>query len=155
LETINSQLAFFAQGWNRHRIQIRHGPNRSPADMFGFDMIVHGVRGSQLPEDVPMSDEELEVYGVDWEGLQDIRLLQSQQQNNDPQEGGLSWIGRVGPPPHLNEVLVESPSVQLPVSVVELLEDYLQQQTGNAPLDLIQTWVYSLIFMRSVYGDDF
>ena len=38
--------------------------------MFGFDMIVHGVRGDQLPED-ELSEEVLEVYRVDWEGLHD------------------------------------------------------------------------------------
>ncbi|KAG6806455.1 hypothetical protein H0H92_011282, partial [Tricholoma furcatifolium] len=37
LSTINQQLEFFVQSWNQHRIQIRNGPNRSPADMFGFD----------------------------------------------------------------------------------------------------------------------
>jgi hypothetical protein len=53
-------------------------------------MLVYGIWGFQLPENIPMSNEELEVYGVDWEGLHDIHLLQSQQQNNDPQKGGLS-----------------------------------------------------------------
>ncbi|KAJ7670247.1 hypothetical protein B0H17DRAFT_1209474 [Mycena rosella] len=69
LSTINSQLAFFAQSWNQHRLQIRHGPNRSPTDMFVFDMLVNGVRGNQLPVDEVLNEEELEVYGIDWEGL--------------------------------------------------------------------------------------
>ncbi|EPQ50124.1 hypothetical protein GLOTRDRAFT_67157, partial [Gloeophyllum trabeum ATCC 11539] len=67
LPRINAELTFFAESWNQHRIQIRNGPNRSPADMFGFDMYVHGVRGDQLPEE-NLNEEELEVYGVDWEG---------------------------------------------------------------------------------------
>src|SRR6202050_19966 len=86
LHLINQQLAFFAESWNHHRIQIRDGPNRSPADMFGFDMLVHGVRGDQLP-DKDLSEEELEVYGVDWEGLHDEWLLNSQQANNPISEG--------------------------------------------------------------------
>lgn len=45
LPVINSVLAFFAQSWNEHKIEIRDGPNRSPSDMFGFDMLVHGLRG--------------------------------------------------------------------------------------------------------------
>ncbi|KAJ7938562.1 hypothetical protein B0H13DRAFT_2301598 [Mycena leptocephala] len=65
LATINSQLAFFAQSWNQHRIQIRHGPNRSPADMFVFDMLVDGIQGNQLPEEELLSEEELEVSGID------------------------------------------------------------------------------------------
>ena len=45
LSSINQQLAFFAESWNQHCIQIRDSPNRSPADLFGFDMFVHGVHG--------------------------------------------------------------------------------------------------------------
>ena len=62
-----STAHFFAKSWNQHQIQIWDDPSRSPADMFGFDMLVHGVCGDQLPED-ELHQEELEVYGVDWEG---------------------------------------------------------------------------------------
>ena len=44
--------------------------------MFRFDMIVHGMWGHALSEE--LSEEELEVYGVDWEGLHDEVLLNSQ-----------------------------------------------------------------------------
>ena len=79
LQTLNDQLSFFAESWNQHRMQIRDGPNRSPADMFGFDMLVHGLRGDRLSDSTKedMADEELEVYGVDWEGLQNDRILES------------------------------------------------------------------------------
>ncbi|KAF8055696.1 hypothetical protein FPV67DRAFT_1567427 [Lyophyllum atratum] len=111
LGTINQQLDFFAQSWNQHRIQIRGGPNRSPADMFGFDMIVHGVRGYQLPrlDDSTMTEEELEVFGMDWEGLREDNLLQSREANNPRNEDSGSWLGRVGPPEHLNEVPLHAP----------------------------------------------
>ena len=54
LSLINQQLQFFVEAWNQHRIQIRNGPNRSPADLFGFDMLVHGIHGDQLPNEVSM-----------------------------------------------------------------------------------------------------
>ena len=98
LPRINQQLAFLAESWNQHRIQIRDGPNRSPADMFGFDMLVHGVRGDQLPEE-ELSEEELEVYGVDWEGLLDEWLLQSQRANNQWVRGGTHGLDNLD---HLN-----------------------------------------------------
>ncbi|KAJ7633530.1 hypothetical protein DFH06DRAFT_1272399 [Mycena polygramma] len=112
LATINSQLAFFAQSWNQHRIQIRDGPNRSPADMFVFDMLANGVRGNQLPAEEVLSEEELEVYGIDWAGLRDDDLLASQRTNNPMGEGASSWVGRVGPPPlgDLSSVVVEPPA---------------------------------------------
>ncbi|KAJ7120403.1 hypothetical protein C8R44DRAFT_623637 [Mycena epipterygia] len=108
LPTINDQLTFFAQSWNEHKIQIRDGPNRSPADLFGFDTLVHGARGHALVDELP--EEELEVYGVNWEGLHDDALLQSQRNNNRAESGWNSWIGRTGPPEHLNEVPIESPT---------------------------------------------
>ncbi|KAH9929371.1 uncharacterized protein B0H18DRAFT_906142, partial [Fomitopsis serialis] len=108
LDRINDELAFFADGWNHHRIQIRDGPNRSPIDMFVFDMLVHGVRGDQLPDEA-QTMEELEVYGVDWEALREDRLLRAYHQNNTQTDGASSWIGRVGPPERLNEVEVEPP----------------------------------------------
>ncbi|KAJ7178252.1 hypothetical protein C8R46DRAFT_1329376 [Mycena filopes] len=108
LHQINQQLRFFMESWNQHQIRIRDGPNRSPADMFGFDMLALGVRGTDVGE--VMSDAELEVYGVDWEGLRDETLLESRQENNPADEGSTSWIGRSGPPDRLNEVAVEPPS---------------------------------------------
>ncbi len=70
-------------------------------------MLVHGVRGELLTD--MMDQDELEVYGIDWEALQEDDIRQSQLNNNGIQEGGSSWIGNVGPPADLNEVLVLSP----------------------------------------------
>ena len=46
--------------------------------MFGFDMMAHGIQESQLLEDVPMSDKELEVYEINWKKLQNSHFLESQ-----------------------------------------------------------------------------
>ena len=71
-------------------------------------MMVHGVQGGWLPEEV-MAEEEMEVYGVDWEGLNDDQLLCSQRENNHMHEGSSSWIGWTGSPQHLNEVPMYPP----------------------------------------------
>ena len=88
----------FAEAWNEHKIQIRGASNRSPSDMFGFDMLVYGARGDQLPHEPNMDDEEMEVFGIDWEALRDENVLSSQRENNDQQEEAESWLGRIGPP---------------------------------------------------------
>lgn len=150
LSSINQQLTFFAESWNQHRIQIRDGPNRSPADLFGFDMFVHGVRGDQLPLDV-LSEEELEVYGVDWEGLRDERLLQSRGTNNPGHEGATSWIGRVGPPDHLNKVMLQPPSGSLSDAEVGRLDEALlglPQSPDEA--DIITLWLHAYGHVRGV-----
>ncbi|KAJ7451459.1 hypothetical protein B0H11DRAFT_1877199 [Mycena galericulata] len=158
LATINSQLAFFAQSWNQHRIQIRNGPNRSPADMFVFDMLVNGVRGNQLPAEEALDEEELEVYGIDWAGLRDDTLLASQNANNPISEGATSWVGRVGPPAlsDLSNVVVEPPAgvlhdgedVYLYNSVIHLL--------GSAQDDdCIALWTTALAHARRLHPDIF
>lgn len=158
LATINSQLAFFAQSWNQHRIQIRHGPNRSPADMFVFDMLVNGVRGNQLPSEEVLNEEELEVYGIDWAGLRDDVLLASQRQNNPTAEGATSWVGRVGPPPlnELSNVVVEPPVGFLHEEEDIGLYDAVVHLLGSAQDDeCIVLWTTALAHARHAQPDMF
>ena len=42
--------------------------------MFGFNILVHGLHGDGLPQDENLTDEELEVYGVDWAALRDVTI---------------------------------------------------------------------------------
>jgi hypothetical protein len=152
LTIINQQLAFFAESWNQHRIQIRDGPNRSPADLFGFDMFVHGIRGHQLSVEDDLDDEELEVYGVDWEGLRDEQLLRSQRQNNSANEGWSSWVGRAGPPENLNEVSVSSPSGILHDQEVAVLGEALELRMENLmsnDTNITDLWVLALGHCRA------
>lgn len=151
LPTINHQLSFFAEAWNQHRIQIRDGPNRSPADLFGFDMFVHGVRGDQLPNN-DMTDEELEVFGVDWEALCDETLLHSQQTNNTDAEGWTSWVGQIGPPANLSEVSVESPTGPMQAAEVQVLLHNLQAWIGSPnDADRVTLWTHGLAFAHILY----
>lgn len=77
LPAINEQLTFFAEAWNHHHMQIHNGPNRSPADMFGFDMLTEGIRGQRLVVDETMADGDIEAFGVDWEALREDHVLRS------------------------------------------------------------------------------
>ena len=58
-------------------------------------MLVHGLQDDLLiPEtEENMTDEELEVYGIDWEALQNGRILESVHQNDQTESGTTSWIG--------------------------------------------------------------
>ncbi|KAF9063660.1 hypothetical protein BDP27DRAFT_1159050, partial [Rhodocollybia butyracea] len=110
LHTVNAQLEFWAQSWNVHPISIRSGPNRRPEDFFGFDMLVHGLRGDSLDEH--LTDEELEFFGVDWDAYEEEVILR-QLRSNYANEGNSSWLRRRGPPPDLNEIMVSPPSTVL------------------------------------------
>ena len=76
-------------------------------------MLVHGIWGDQLPDKEELSTEELEVYGVDWEGLCNDELLQAWRQNNPVDKDGSSWAGQSGPLANLNKLSVESPTGDL------------------------------------------
>ncbi|KAJ7667004.1 hypothetical protein DFH06DRAFT_984389 [Mycena polygramma] len=157
LGTINSQLAFFAESWNQHRIQIRNGPNRSPTDMFVFDMFVNGVRGDQLPrEEEELGEEELEVYGIDWQGLRDEAVLDSQRGNNPTTEASSSWVGRIGPPPDLSEVIVQPPAGTLSDNEVAELSHLFAGIIGSADeADIISLWTNALAHVRVLHSDVF
>jgi hypothetical protein len=161
LRRINEQLVFFAEAWNQHKINVRNGPNRSPADMFGFDMLTQGVRGYQLP--IPnddsaaiVDDEELEVYGVDWEALREDTLLQSHDNNNHIDDDGSSWIGRRGPPERLNRVDVNPPSGIFADEQIGWLDDalvgFLQSGRGQ---DIAEIWVEALGLTRLLHLNEF
>jgi hypothetical protein len=161
LPAINQQLSFFAESWNQHQIQICGGRSRSPADMFGFDMLVHGIRGSQLPsEDLePLSLEELEVFGVDWDALRQEQVVASVR-GSVPVQGegdGSSWIGQIGPPVRLNEVAVEPPSVTMEDSQLQMFEETVARWSAQegASISIPSLWLYGLALARLIYGNIF
>lgn len=145
LATINTALGFFAESWNLHQIQIRNGPNRSPVDMFTFDMLVCGVRGADILTDT-MPEEELEVYGVDWEGLQDEQLIGSIQSNNLRPENSNSWVGQVGPPSNLNTVHLDAPQGPLTALQLQTINNAVAAYLGSGDDDgIIMAWMIGLV----------
>lgn len=156
LQTLNQQLSFFAESWNHHKIQIRGGPNRSPVDMFNFDMLIHGVRGDHVyAEDSGLTDEELEVYGVDWEALQNDQILRSAREGGQGDAGVSTWGRRTGPPERLNEVAVIPPEgpVTDNLNVFNNLVTEWIASVGNATIPTI--WTYGLATAYSMYGNVF
>jgi hypothetical protein len=157
LPILNSQLGLFTQGWNCHRIQIRGGPNRSPEDMFGFDMITNGIRGDFINDS--LSDEELEIYGIDWAAYRDEQVLRSVRENATS-EPASSWIGQAGPPPNLNEVPLNSP-VGPAIAGIDSSEQFLQEfaavfvvvDGGEVTIPLV--WSRALVIAHSTFGNVF
>jgi hypothetical protein len=114
-------------------------------------MLVHGVWGDQLPND-DMTDEELEVFGVDWEALCDETPLHSQQTNNADAEGWTSWVGQIGPPANLSEVSVESPTGPMQAAEVQVLLHNLQAWIGSPnDADRVTLWTHGLAFAHILY----
>lgn len=147
LHTINQQLEFFVASWNQHQIRSSHGPNRRPADYFLFDMHTQGIQGLRLPPEnaEPLTQDEIEVFGIDWEGLRNDGLLRSREANNLQGEGADSWITRSGPPTNLNEVLVEAPTGLFNELELSHLENSLAQMAGAVTeREVITLWSSAL-----------
>ncbi|KAI0078507.1 hypothetical protein K474DRAFT_1593926 [Panus rudis PR-1116 ss-1] len=154
LPQINSHLAYFASGWNHHKIS---GPNRTPAEMFGWDMYVHGVRGYQLArqaqQDIPA--EDLEYYGVDFDGLRDHDIRASRADENPVDEGASSYFGRAPPPEHMNTVEVETDDIDWPIDVTHMLQAMVQaSQYSTDPARMQNLWIQALIYMRTRFRHD-
>ncbi|KAJ3816144.1 hypothetical protein F5880DRAFT_1494570, partial [Lentinula raphanica] len=157
MDTINNSLAFWVEGWNCHRISQRRGdgPARSPEDMWGFDMIVHGIRGDSLDQ-YSMTDAELEVFGVDWEGLGDETLLQSLRRNYAHEQGSNTWLGQLGPPQQLNEVRVNPPTgLMTPEDIQELHVLLTPIPRSVTEIDAVTLWRTALVYARILYPSDF
>ncbi|KAH9835205.1 uncharacterized protein C8Q71DRAFT_710059 [Rhodofomes roseus] len=151
LPMINAELVGFASGWNHHTIS---GINRTPSDLFGWDMYVHGVRGGQLASDSerPLSEQELEDYGVDFEGLADDALLESREANNPQAEDVSSFLGRIPPPDRLNTITVETEDLDLPGEMIQglqQLKDRVHDQADDETL--IGLWTASLVLMSTYF----
>jgi hypothetical protein len=125
--------------------------------MFVFDMFVNGIRGDQLPEeDEGLSESELEVYGIDWQGLRDEGILDSQRQNNPMTEGASSWVGHTGPPPDLSEVIVQPPVGTLSDDEASELGNAFSELIGSAEeTDIVSLWVQALAYVRVLHSDVF
>ncbi|KAJ3964015.1 hypothetical protein EV361DRAFT_812755 [Lentinula raphanica] len=158
LDTINQSLYLWAEGWNCHRLSQRRsdGPARSPEDLFGFDMLAHGLRGDSLDQ-FAMTDEELELFGVDWEGLQDESLLQSLRQNYAHEHDFNTSLGRHGPPENLNEVEVEPPPGSMTAAEVQLLGEVVRSVTRSLSEEdnVVNLWRAALVFARAIHPDAF
>ncbi|KAJ7201021.1 hypothetical protein GGX14DRAFT_371776 [Mycena pura] len=157
LGTLNSALSFFAEGWNEHTIQIRNAPNRSPVDMFVFDMFTCGVRGDRLPpEEENLTQEDLESHGIDWQALHDDEILHSQRINNSSRESDNSWVGQAGPPAQLSHVLVDPPAGTLTDAEITALANMFSHLVGSSDeTDVYSLWTQALVYCRYLYPNVF
>ncbi|KAE9384545.1 hypothetical protein BT96DRAFT_842022 [Gymnopus androsaceus JB14] len=153
LPTINSQLEFWANSWNLHPLSIRSGPNRRPEEMFGFDMLVYGLRGDSLDEH--LTDEELELFGVDWDAYYEDAVLR-QLRSNYANESASSWLQRQGPPPELNRVVVTAPSAVLSQEQVDFLDSVVAEiPRSSSTNDVVTLWTQALVVARLLHPDHF
>ena len=89
-------------------------------------------------------------------GLVSAMLATASYPSAVPHEPPTSWIGRVGPPEHLNEVNLEPPMLSIPAEQLNILDEELNSWAltmGNISIESL--WDYGLVSARTMYGDLF
>ncbi|KAJ7576731.1 hypothetical protein C8J56DRAFT_709870, partial [Mycena floridula] len=128
---------------NNHQIQIWNGLNRSPLDMFVFNMFALSVRSQALE----LSPEELKSYGIDWAAFKIEHVCCHQQTHIPPNEESTSWVGHQGPPPNLTQVVVELPETVFADEVLPGLDNFVSEWTGSSNITAIASaWANGLAY---------
>ncbi|KAH9910863.1 hypothetical protein B0H21DRAFT_782484 [Amylocystis lapponica] len=130
-------------------LKVRHGLDANNVNhIWLLHYVFLGVINAELGffADTEMNEEELEVFRIDWDGLWEDVLLRSQAVNNPRDKGWTSWVGRVGPPEHLSNIPVESPSGFLDSHKLEILNSVLEPwQKSSADDNLISMWITAFV----------
>ena len=118
LPCINNDALEWAEAWNNHTIALHGERQRSPKDMFVFGMIEEGPRGlPTLREPVDEDVDDLASYGVDWDAIDNRRIMEHHnQQRNRLDSGHNPFVTHQ--PERFTEVLV--PEANCPLTINEL-----------------------------------
>ncbi|KZT23193.1 hypothetical protein NEOLEDRAFT_1157389 [Neolentinus lepideus HHB14362 ss-1] len=112
VDTINSDAQEWADTWNSHTIELDGQRNRSPRDMFFFGLVEDGARGLEWvarPADEEIPEDELVGYGVDWEALENTRLMEHLLTNNPNEWEEHNPFAPINQPEKLSHVECEPP----------------------------------------------
>lgn len=91
LSAINEDARAWANAWNNHTLSSRSETYRTPRYMYTHGMVHHGIRGvfapvvTEDPEDP--GDQTYEAYGVDFDELDDDRIVNHFREQNQAAEG--------------------------------------------------------------------
>ncbi|KAG1790479.1 uncharacterized protein HD556DRAFT_1242218, partial [Suillus plorans] len=118
LDAINEDALEWAEAWNNHVMSIQGERHTSPRDMFFFRMLENGVHGFEGLED----DEDLDdlaPYGIDWESIDDRRIIYHHHANNEDELGKNPFITHH--PQQFSEVMVPEADSPLSLKQVQFL----------------------------------
>lgn len=159
LHLINNEAQEWAEAWNAHTMEIRGGPDCSPRDMFLFGMLQDGPRGlehaTSHTADDHLNEEEMALYGIDWEAQQDP-ILMNQVLENEPQD----WeddnpFQTVSSPDHMAEVICDPPGCPLIADQVLSLDLQLSTRIDLTSRDMEVRkliWVEALDICRNFFN---
>lgn len=159
LNAINEDTMEWAESWNSHN--IRSAAERSPRDLFFFGQIQHGYRDMAQPVETPEDEhavDDIDNYGVDWEDLEDPRILTHHRENNDDSEPIQNpFLSRTSNQPQHHLSLVEVPVFDCPLTNEEF--DIFCEHMSSVPEfgsremeDRKSLWVQELALCSSFFS---
>jgi hypothetical protein len=85
LPSINRDAEQWAATWNNHVLARRGQPHRTPSQMYLLGMIENGHRGIYVEPEPPADPDGLFAdYGIDWDEIDNSRILQHHDNYNPP-----------------------------------------------------------------------
>ena len=125
LDAINTDVSEWAESWNSHVMTVRDQRQRSPRDMLFFGMLENGFRGFEaVSEESEEGIDDPAAYGVDWEAIDDPRILQHHNQHNAADQSGYNPFV-LHEPRNLSNVEVPEAGSPLTLEQVEFLNQRL------------------------------
>jgi len=146
LDLINYDAREWAASWNSHILAVRGERGRSPMDRFFFGMIQSGPRGiRRITEAADEQVDDFEVYGVDFEDMEDERIMAHLLNNNEEDHTANTVIQ--GVPATLSEVVCMPADCPLDEQQLQFLNEQMQPFGGVAntinPLTRRQMWIHA------------
>jgi hypothetical protein len=162
LPAINEDAARWAKIWNKHKLQIRREPSKSPAEMFYFSILEDGLRGFENEMEAHLDNDQvddLSVFGIDWEDIDDEVLLQHHRHYNpeDPPDDleGIPASPFERGPEKFTEVICDPPTGPFDEEEVQWLAEELPRRVDvNTKSMLVrrQVWLEALIICKEIWA---
>lgn len=157
LSTINTDLLEWAEAWNSHVMTVPNQHQRSPKDMFFFGMLENGFQGFESAEDNEDTVEDPATYGVDWEVIDDPRILQHHYEHNTADAADQSSNNPFITYEPNNLSNVEVPEAGCPLTQEQVA--FLDHQLNSSPLTRSRSmearrevWIMALQLCRAMFS---
>ena len=152
LNAINEDATSWAEAWNNHKLKIRGEPQQTPQEMFFFSLLEDGPHGVNDDGEWPHNrtedgeageEEDLAMYGIDWQAMDDEQLMEHHHEHNLPQHENPFMTA----PAVLSEVTCTPPDCPLLDESVHQFNIHLSQTVDLASHSMLvrrKAWVEAL-----------
>ncbi|KAJ7192972.1 hypothetical protein GGX14DRAFT_537671 [Mycena pura] len=138
LAELNQDALEWADSWNCHKVSMDGARRQSPHEMFTFGLLEYGAQGiSHLVGQDIIPDEDLAMYGIDWEAQQNADLTTHHLTHNPTDALESNPFATFSMPSHMSEIIVEPPNCPLTPEQCVILDGELAQRVDLGSRDMV------------------